>query len=806
MKTHVQAVVIGGGLVGCSILYHLAKLGWRDVVLLERDELTSGSTWHAAANIHGLHDNNNISKIQYYTMKLYKELEAETGQGCGVFQPGSLYLAQTEAREHQLRLQEAKARYFKADFHDISRDEAERLHPLVDFDGIRCIMYEPDGGNVDPSGVTQAYAAGARKLGAEIYRFTPVTATIQQPDGTWIVETPKGNIHAEWVVNAAGLWGREVARMAGLELPLQPTEHQYFVTDTIAEIAALDRRLPSVADRDGEYYLRQEGNGLLVGAYEKNMRFWAEDGTPQGFGHELFADDLERIEENMMRAIARVPAVGSVGIKRVINGPMIWSPDSAALYGPVPELKNYFCCTGIIPGFSQSGGLGLMSAQWIVQGEPQYDMFAWDLARFGDWADKAFTKARVQDQYANRFKIHFPYEERAAGRPLRTRPAYQMQKGMGAVFGLNYGWEHPLWFAPKGVEAKETYGFTRQPWFDHVGAEVRALRDGVGVIDISNFAKYEIRGEGASDWLDRIVANKVPSETGRSCLTPLIGKRGGIAGDFTITKLGQDHFFMVGSGMAERYHLRYFNEVPRPASVTFESRTKALCGFNVAGPQARTLLSRLTQADLSNAAHPFMQSRQITVAGVPAIALRVSFTGDLGWELYVDEADQVKLYTALFEAGRDLALRPVGSRALLSLRVEKGYGSWGREYSPEYWPQEVGLDRLIKMDKPEFLGKSAYAALAGQPPREKLVMIEVDADTADASGGEPIFLPDGSPVGRVSSGAYGFSVGKSLALAFIKTPSAIAGTEVSVAILGRPHRGIILAEPAFDPAGQRLRA
>ena len=299
MKTHAQAVVIGGGLVGCSILYHLAKLGWADVVLLERDELTSGSTWHAAANIHGLHDNNNISKIQYYTMKLYKELEAETGQGCGVFQPGSLYLAQTEAREHQLRLQEAKARYFRADFHHLSRDEAERLHPLVDFDGIRCIMYEPDGGNVDPSGVTQAYAAGARKLGAEIHRFTPVTATIPQPDGSWIVETPKGNIHTQWVVNAAGLWAREVARMAGLELPLQPTEHQYFVTETIPEIAAMDRRLPSVADRDGEYYLRQEGNGLLVGAYEKNMRFWAEDGTPQGFGHELFADDLERIEDNI---------------------------------------------------------------------------------------------------------------------------------------------------------------------------------------------------------------------------------------------------------------------------------------------------------------------------------------------------------------------------------------------------------------------------------------------------------------------------------------------------------------------------
>ena len=493
MRTHAQAVVIGGGVIGCSILYHLTKLGWTDVVMLERDELTSGSTWHAAANIHGLHDSTNISRIQHYTMNLYKELEAETGQGCGVFQPGSLYLAQTKEREHQLRLQAAKAKLYGMNFHEVSRDEAERLHPLVNFDGIRCIMWEPDGGNVDPSGVTNAYAVGARQRGAEIYRFTPVTATEPQADGSWIVRTPKGDIHTQWVVNAAGLWGREVARMAGIELPLQPTEHQYFVTETIAEIEAMDRRLPSVADRDGEYYLRQEGKGLLVGAYERNLKFWAEEGTPPDFGHELFDDDLERIEENMMRAIDRVPVVGTAGIKRVINGPMIWSPDSNVLFGPVPELKNYFCCNGIIPGFSQSGGMGMLAADWIVTGETRYDMFAWDVARFGDWADAAFTKARVGDQYANRFKIHFPNEERAAGRPARTRPIYEMQRDMGAVFGLNYGWEHPLYF---DAQTPETEGFTRQPWWHSVGREARMLRDAVGVIDISNFGKYVCKGPG----------------------------------------------------------------------------------------------------------------------------------------------------------------------------------------------------------------------------------------------------------------------------------------------------------------------
>ena len=363
MRTHAQAVVIGGGVIGCSILYHLTKLGWTDVLLLERNELTSGSTWHAAANIHGLHDSTNISRIQHYTMNLYNELEAETGQSCGVFQPGSLYLAQTENREHQLRLQAAKAKFYGMNFYEVTRDEAERLHPLVDYEGVRCIMFEPEGGNVDPSGVTNAYAAGARARGAEIHRFTPVIGTEQQEDGSWIVRTPNGDIHTKWIVNAAGLWGREVAALAGITLPLQPTEHQYFVTETIAEIAAMEQRLPSVADRDGEYYLRQEGQGLLIGAYEKDLRFWAEEGTPINFAHELFADDLDRIEDNMMRAIRRVPALGTAGIKRVINGPMIWSPDSNVLYGPHPDLRNYFCCNGIIPGFSQSGGMGLMSAQ-----------------------------------------------------------------------------------------------------------------------------------------------------------------------------------------------------------------------------------------------------------------------------------------------------------------------------------------------------------------------------------------------------------------------------------------------------------
>ena len=805
MRTHAQAVVIGGGLVGCSILYHLAKLGWRDVILLERDELTSGSTWHAAANIHGLHDNNNITRIQHYTMNLYKELEAETGQGCGVFQPGSLYLAQTEEREHQLRLQEAKAKFYGLGFYEVSREEAKELHPLAQFDDVRCIMFEPDGGNVDPSGVTHAYAAGARLLGAEIERFCPVTGTEAQPDGSWIVRTEKGDIHTQWVVNAAGLWGREVAAMAGLSLPLQPTEHQYFVTEAIDEVATLGRRLPSIADRDGEYYFRQEGNGLLIGAYEEKMKFWAEEGTPLDFGHELFDDDLDRIMENVMRAIDRVPAAAEAGVKRVINGPMIWSPDSNALFGPVPELRNYFCCNGIIPGFSQSGGLGLLAAQWMIEGEPEWDMFAWDLARFGDWADKAFTKARVRDQYMHRFKIHFPNEERAAGRPAMTRPAYEMQRGMGAVFGLNAGWEHPLWFADApGTE--DTNGFARQNWFEPVGREAAMLRDAVGVIDISNFGKYEVTGSGAGDWLDALVANHVPREIGKSCLTPLIGMRGGVAGDFTVTMTGDESYMMIGSGMAERYHRRFFDMVPLPDGTGFEVATPRIAGFNVAGPRSREMLAGLTDADLSNEGWRFMRSRRIAVGGVDCLAIRVSFTGDLGWELHCAVDDQVVLYETLLEAAAAHGGGPVGGRALGALRIEKGYGSWGREYSPEYWPQEAGLHGLIKLDK-NFLNKEAYLKISNTPPRESLTMFEVDVtDNADANGGEPIFLADGTPVGRVTSGSYGYTVGKSLAIGYAREGVVRAGDRVEIFILGKPHAATVLEKPPFDAGGERLRA
>ncbi len=805
MKKHAQVVVIGGGLVGCSILYHLAKLGWRDVVLLERDELTSGSTWHAAAGTHGLHDDNNVSRLQYYTMKLYAELEQETGQSCGIHQPGSIYLACTTDRVHQLRIQAAKASAFDAEFHEISSKEVLDLHPLLVIDDVRCAMYEPLAGHVDPSGVTHAFANGAKQRGAEIHRFTPVVETNPRADGGWDVVTPKGNIHADFVVNAAGLWAREVAALAGFTLPLMAMEHQYFVTEAIPAIAEIGRELPGVADRDQEYYMRQEGEGLLVGAYERDGRFWSEQATPMDFGHELLPSDLERIEENVMRACERVPALGEAGIKQVINGPMIWSPDASALLGPVPGLKNYFVCCGIIPGFSQSAGLGLTVAQWLIEGESELDMFSWDVSRFGSWANSAFTRARVLDTYASRFRIHFPLEERAAGRPLRKRPVYPLQQSLGAVFGLSYGWEHPVWFATDSVAQEDHFGFERPKWFAVIANECKALRTSVGVVDTSNFAKYEITGVNALDWLDRLVANYVPQADGRTCLAPLLSPRGGVAGDFTIARLSGERLLMIGSGIAEGYHRRIFEQHLPAKGVSFRSVTDALAGFNVAGPNARTLLEKLTGRTLENADFPFMGNRVVDIGGYQAILIRVSFTGDLGYEIYVAEENQLALYQSILQHGADLGITPVGSRALGSMRIEKGYGSWSREYSPEWYPHESGLARLVKDDKIAFLGRDAWQAVKAQPPRQVLSCFTVETENADAWGGETIYR-DGQYAGRVTSGAFGFSVDRSVALGYINADGIEADASYEIAVLGRPHKAELLREPPFDPKGTRLRS
>ena len=801
MKTHAQAVVIGGGVIGCSILYHLAKLGWTDVVLLERDELTSGSTWHAAANIHGLHDSTNISRIQHYTMRLYNALEAETGQSCGVFQPGSLYLAQTEAREHQLRLQAAKARLYGMNFHEITRDEAERLHPLVDFDGIRCIMWEPDGGNVDPSGVTNAYAVGARAMGAEIHRFTPVTATRPQPDGTWIVETPKGEICTDWVINAAGLWAREVGAMAGVYLPLHPMEHQYVVTDEVPEIVARDTEHPHVMDPAGESYLRQEGRGLCIGFYEQPCKPWAVDGTPWDFGHELLPDNLDKIEASIEFAYRRFPALERAGVKSVIHGPFTFAPDGNPLVGPVPGLRNYWSACGVMAGFSQGGGVGLMLAQWMIEGECERDVTAMDVARFGDWITPGYTRPKVIENYQTRFSVSYPNEELPAARPFRQTPMYDIFDGMGAVWGQQFGLEVVNYFAAGDEPRVETPSFRRSNAFDATAREVAAVRNAVGINETHNFGKYMVTGPGARAWLDRIMAGRLP-RPGRLALSPMLSPKGRLLGDFTVSCLGDEAFQLTASYGAQAVHMRWFQR-HEAEGVRVENVSDRLTGFQIAGPRAREVLTACTRDAIGGMA--FMDVRRATLGMVDCLVQRVSYTGDLGYEIFCDPMAQRALWDVLWRAGQPHGMRPFGMRAMMSLRLDRFFGSWMAEYSPDYTPGETGMDRFIAWDKEaDFIGRAAVEAERQAGAARRLVAFEVEAEDADVHGYEPIWI-DGRVQGFCTSGGYAHHAGKSVALGLVPADLADGALEAEIEILGQMRPARRLTAPLFDADGARMR-
>ena len=522
MKSHARVAVIGGGVTGCSILYHLAKAGWSDVVLLERSELTSGSTWHAAGGTSALTGSANMSTLHKYSFELYPKIEQETGQSCGFHPVGRIALARTEARVEETKILKAKARRVGLDPVFLSNEEAMERAPILDLSGVRAVLFDPAAGHVDPSGVTQAFAAGARLHGAEIYRQCPVIETNPRADGSWEVVTEQGTLIAEHIVNAAGLWAREVAALAGAWLPLMPVEHHYFVTENIPVLEELDHEIPMIGDADAEFYMRQEGKGLLLGAYENTCTHWSEHGTPADFGHELLPDDLDRIERNLTQAVESIPVLGTAGIKRVVNGPMIFSPDLNPLIGPYPGLENYWCACGVMTAFSQAGAVGMLLTNWMTEDDPGLDVFMWDVSRFGTWAGKSYTRARTADMYSTRFKTIYPYEDRQAGRPVKTTPIYEVQKARGAVFGANYGLEYPLWYAADGQQQADDFTFRRPNWFASVGEECRALRSGVGLLEVSTYAKYRISGPKAESWLDHVLANTVPRKTGRVVLSPML--------------------------------------------------------------------------------------------------------------------------------------------------------------------------------------------------------------------------------------------------------------------------------------------
>jgi dimethylglycine dehydrogenase len=804
MKSHVRVAVIGGGVVGCSVLYHLTKLGWRDVVLLERDELTSGSTWHAAGGMHTLNSDPNVAKLQDYTIRLYQEIEALSGQSCGIHLTGGLMLAGTPERLDFLKTAHARGRLLGLESEFVSIEEAKQRHPLIEEKHFLGALFDPYEGHIDPSGVTHAYAKAAQKGGAEIHRFTPVVELHREADGGWLVVTPKGSLRAEVVVNAAGLWAREVGRLVGLELPVLAMEHHYLVTDDLPEIVARSEELPHAIDFEAEIYTRQEGKGLLLGTYEKACRPWSPRTTPADFGHELLPPDLDRIAPSLELAFAHFPALERAGIKRVINGPFTFAPDGNPLVGPVPGLGNFYVACGVMAGFSQGGGVGLTLANWIVESDPGTDVFAMDIARFGDFATRTYTNAKVRENYSRRFSITFPNEELPAARPLKTTPVYHALKAKGAVFGAAFGLEHALWFAPEGSEPFEVPTFRRSNAHAPVGRECRAVRERVGILEIASYGKYAIEGPGAATWLNRILAGRLPKE-GRMSLSPMLSPKGRLLGDFTVSRLAAERFMIVGSLAAERFHTRWFLDQLPERGVAVRPIATERVGFAIAGPDARELLARVTGEEVSGDAFRFFSIRPMDVGSAPALVARVSFTGELGYEIYVDTAYELAIYSALIQAGADLGLAHFGGRALNTLRLEKSFGAWLREYTPDYTPFQAGMERFIDFDKGDFIGREAALRQRNEEPSHRLVTLVVDAADADAYGDEPV-LAEGRVVGFTTSGGYGHTVGQSIALAYVEPSFASREAELAVVILGDDRPARMVPEPLYDPSGARMRS
>ena len=808
MKTTAQVVVIGGGVVGCSVLYHLTKKGWKDVMLLERDQLTSGSTWHAAGGFHTLNGDPNVAMLQSYTVGLYKELEEISGQSCGLHLSAGIMLADTPERMEFLKTTVAKGRYLGMHTEIISVAEARKYFPLIEDRHFIGALLDPNEGHLDPSGTTYAYAKAAKLGGATIEVQTMVEALEQKPDGTWRVTTDRGVVECEHVVNAGGLWAREVGRMVGIELPVLAMEHMYLVTDEIPEIVAYNKEFGKevghVIDFGAECYLRQEGRGIVLGAYERACVPWSPKDTPWSFGQELLAPDIDRITPSLEVAFRHFPRLENVGIKRVINGPFTFAPDGNPLVGPVQGRTNFWSACGVMAGFSQGGGVGLALSNWMVDGDPGFDIWGMDVARYGDWATRTYTNAKVRENYSRRFSIRFPNEELPAARPLQTTPLYDTLRAQGAVMGDSWGMETPLWFAPAGEKAEDIVSFHRSNDFAPIKAECLAVRNGVGVTEIANFAKYEITGPGAEQWLLRVMTNTMPKQ-GRLVLTPMLNHQGKIIGDFTVAKAAEQRYMMWGSSQAQVYHMRWFEQqLPADGSVKVEPYGMKLIGLSIAGPKARELLQRLTDDDVSNEAFKFMDYREMEIATVRAKVNRVTYTGDLGYEIWVAPEYQLRLYQSIMAAGADLGVRNFGMRALLCLRLEKNFGTWFREFRPIYGPFEAGLERFVKLDKPDFIGKAAALKERADGPRRTRIFMVVDATDSDVMGDEPIWI-DGKVVGWVTSGGYGHFVDQSLAQGYVPTGLVRAGMQLEIEILGERRPARLQMEPPFDPHAVRMR-
>ncbi|WP_296745722.1 FAD-dependent oxidoreductase [Mesorhizobium sp.] len=797
-----RVVVIGGGVVGASVLYHLTKLGWTDVIMLERKVLTAGSTWHAAAGFFALNGDPNMAKLQAYGIGLFKEIEKESGQNVGLHMCGGINVASTDARWEFLRAEAAKHKVMGLESHLIGPDEVKALNPLIDTDGVKGALYDPNEGHLDPYGCTHAYVKAARARGATLLEQTRVTDLKQRADGGWDVITDNEVIVAEHVVNAGGLWAREVGAMAGVSLPLTPFEHHYLITEEIPELKAHGREIALTVDLDNELYMRQEHNGVLLGVYETPATPWSLSGTPWTYGEsDLLPPRLDRLEDALVRGFARFPSVAEAGIKRIVNGPFTFSPDGNPLVGPVPGLRNYWAACGVMAGFSQGGGIGLTLAQWMINGDPGSDVFfAMDVSRFGDFASRDYCVAKGKQFYERRFRIAYPNETWPAARPCRTSPVYDDLKEQGARFAESFGLEVPLYFAPRDFD--EEYTFRRNNALQFVNAEVQATANAAGLLDASSFSKFLITGSKAEKFLDRLIAGKLP-KPGRVRLATLLNEEGRLMGDMTCARLSDNGFLLMGSGYLQGFHTRWFEENLSESHVAIRNLTRENPGFVLSGPASRQIIAEALGIDASNAAIPMLSVHTIAT-DFPITLARISLSGELGYEVYCDAKNMPDLRRKLLAAGAGHGLREIGMRSLNAMRVEKSAGVWSLEFTPNYTPAMCGLDRFVDYEKSYFVGRDAALRDRDAPPARKLVTFELAAEDADVSGYEPVSAGK-QLVGFVTSGAWGPRTKKSLAMAYVDR-AALTHDDFSVEILSRKIPARLLEGCAYDPAGTRMRS
>jgi dimethylglycine dehydrogenase len=807
MKTQARVVVIGGGAVGCSALYHLTRLGLRDVVLIEQDELTAGSTWHAAGNCPNFSTSWSILKLQRYSTALYERLAQDAGYPITYHLTGSIRLAHTADRVDEFRHVAAQARAQNIEFELLSPAQIKALHPFLELDGIRLGLWDPKDGDIDPAQLTQALAKAARDQGAILYRHTRVTGIRELASGGWRIETTAGSIDAEYVINAAGYRGAEVAAMIGEYLPIVTLSHQYLLTQDIPALGARGAaRLPLLRDPDVSYYLRQERHGLLLGPYESQPRAYWLAGLPHEFAHQLFEDDLERIGSYIEAACARVPILGSVGVRRVINGPIPYAPDGNPLMGPAAA-RNFFHCCAFTFGITQAGGAGRLIAEWVVNGQPDFDIWPLDCRRFLPFADKTYALARALETYRNEYAVAYPQEEREAGRPAKVSPLHERLRALGAVFGARGGWERAMYYArhddPPGPECS----FRRPHWHRAVERECAAVAAGVAVMDLPGFAKFEIEGRGAAGWLDHLIAGGLPRE-GRTALSYFCAPGGGIVSEMTVSQLPDGRFWLIGAASAERHDEQWLQS-HRSACHGPLSIANVTAGYGsliVVGPRSRELLSSVTDADLSNAAFPWLTVRAISIAGTSVLALRVNYVGELGWELHVQSGQLALVYERLVARGREFALTHFGLYAMESLRLEKCYRSWKADLTSDYTPLMASLDRFVRLDKTaDFIGREALRRQAASGAKERFVPLLVQAREADAAPVSVVYR-GAEVVGLVTSGGYGYRLKRSIALAYVRTDLAKPGVSLEVEILGERCRAVVAREPLYDPDNLRLRA